>query len=57
MHVKIYRLNKKKGILVMLSFNFLRRTKIRSKKRRIPIYLFDKNRTQIYMNKFDSDEL
>ena len=41
----------------MLSFNFLRRTKIRSKKRRIPIYLFDKNRTQIYMNKFDSDEL
>ena len=45
-HIKIYRLNKQKDILVMLSFYFLRITKMYYKKWRNPICLFDKSLTQ-----------
>ena len=46
LHNKTYRLTNVKNILVMLSFYFLRRTKKYYKKRRIPVCLFDKSRTQ-----------
>ena len=45
-HIKTYKLIKKKGILVMLSFYVLCRTKMYYKKRRISICLFGKSHTQ-----------
>ena len=45
-HIKTYRPSNKKNVLVMLSFYFLRRTKMYCKKRRISTCLFDKSRNQ-----------
>ena len=45
-HIKTNRPSKKKDILAMLSSYFLRRRKMYHKKWRIPIWLFDKSRTQ-----------
>ena len=45
-HIRRYRLSKKKDILIMLSFYFLRRVKMYCKNWRIRICLFGKSRTE-----------